>query len=408
MLDGIVSKQETAAPEEFSGRSDRVALLGFATDAATEATLREGLAGILQVPPDIRRANIRQAIVALQRGVAPSTLIVDLAGEAQPLAALEDLSQVVEPDVNVLVIGDRQDMDFYRRITRGLGVREYLFKPLTAEMVARHFGPTLGGRAETSSVLRGGRVITVIGARAGSGASTISANLAWSLGALANRHTLLLDPDLQTGTAALMLGMQATPALRAGLETPSRLDALYIGRAVQAASPRLDVLASEAALDENFTYCNGAAEILLDLLQRHYNFIVIDLPVGQSPFLRVLREHAHQSVIVLDPSLPAVRDTLRIFALSAGPRQVRRPLLVLNRAGAPGGLTTAQVTEALQIAPDIVIPYIGRRAREAELSGKPAVSARGPMRDAIAEIAMRAAAVRPAAVHRGFFGRIFR
>ena len=86
MLDGIVSKQETAAPEEFSGRSDRVALLGFATDAATEATLREGLAGILQVPPDIRRANIRQAIVALQRGVAPSTLIVDLAGEAQPLA----------------------------------------------------------------------------------------------------------------------------------------------------------------------------------------------------------------------------------------------------------------------------------------------------------------------------------
>jgi len=405
--DGLLGKTDAPAPEEFVGRSDRAVLLGFATDAATEATLREGLAGILPTAPDIRRANIRQAMTALQHGTAPTTLIIDVSGEAQPLGALEDLSQVVEPDVNVLVIGDRQDMDFYRRITRGLGVREYLFKPLTAEMVARHFGPALGGRSEPGNVLRGGRVIAVVGARAGSGASTVASNLAWYLGALANRHTLLLDADLQTGTAALMLGMQAGPALRAGLETPDRLDELYVGRAVQAASPRLDVLASEGPLDEHFRYCTGATETLLDLLQRRYNFIVVDLPIGNSPMLRVLREHAHQSIVVLDPSLPAIRDTLRIVALATGPRQVRRPLIVLNRAGTPGGFSKSQVEEALQMPADIIIPDIGRRAREAELSGKPAVAARGPMRDAIAEIALRTATVRPTAVRGRFLQRIF-
>jgi pilus assembly protein CpaE len=218
---------------------------------------------------------------------------------------------------------------------------------------------------------------------------------------------VLLDSDLQTGTAALMLGTRGTQALHAGLETPSRLDALYIDRAVQAASPRLDVLASEAALDDAFTYCEGGAEILMDLLQRHYNFIVIDLPLGQTALLRTFRAHAHQSVVVLDPSLPAIRDTLRILKLATGPRQVRRPLLVLNHAGAPGSLTTPEVAEALQLVPDIVIPYIGRRAREAEVSGKPVVSARGPMRDAVAEIALRAAAVHPSVVHRGFLSRVF-
>jgi pilus assembly protein CpaE len=299
-------------------------------------------------------------------------------------------------------------MDFYRRVTRGLGVREYLFKPLTVEMVARHFAPALSGRLESASALRGGRVLTVIGARPGVGASTIAANLAWYLGALASRHTLLLDPDLQTGTAALMVGVQATPALRAGLENPGRLDELYVGRAVQAAGPRLDVLATESALDEHFSYTTGAADRLIDMLQRRYNFIVIDLPVGHSPLLRELRERSHQSVIVLDSSLPAIRDTLRLLALPVGPRQVRRPLLVLNRAGVPGTLSKAQVEEALQLAPEIVIPDIGRHAREAELSGKPAISSRGSMRDAIAQIALSTAGVRPDMVRRGFLQRFFK
>src|SRR4051794_17850379 len=187
MPDGLPTNSRPDVPEEFSGRPDRIALLGFAADAATEMALREGLGSALRAEPEIRRGDIRQAIVALQHSPAPSTLIVDVAGETQPLAMLEDLAQVVEPDVTVLVVGDRQDMGFYRQITRGLGVREYLFKPLTTEMVARHFGTMLGGRDDTSGVLRGGRVLAVLGARPGVGASTLACNLAWYLGALENR-----------------------------------------------------------------------------------------------------------------------------------------------------------------------------------------------------------------------------
>jgi len=395
------------AIEETRGRSDGANVLGFANDAATEAILREGLADALQTVPEIRRANIRQAIIALQRGAAPSTLVVDISGEGQPLSALEDLAQVVKPDVTVLVIGDRQDMDFYRRITRGLGVREYLFKPLTTEMVARHFGTVLAGHVESSTVLRGGRVLAVIGTRAGVGASTIATNLAWHLGEQAKRHTVLVDPDLWTGTAALMLGVQATPALRNAMETPERLDELYIERAVQAAGPRLDVLASETSLDERLTYTAGAADRLIDLLTRRYNFIIIDLQIGQSQIAHEFRGSAHQSVVVLDPTLPAIRDTLRLLSQATASYRVSRPLLVLNRVGAPGSLTVAQVEDALQATPAVLIPDIGRRVREAELSGKPAASLTGPMQDAVAEIARRCAGVRAAETHRGFLAKIF-
>jgi pilus assembly protein CpaE len=396
------------APNDVGGRSDRATLLGFANDSVTETALREGLADLLRNPPEIRRADIRQAIFALQRSPAPTTLIVDVSGEDQPLSALEDLAQVVEPNVTVMVIGDRQDMDFYRRITHGLGVREYLFKPLTADMVARHFGTALAGRADNASVLRGGRVLAIVGCRAGVGASTIATNLAWYLGEQAKRNTVLLDPDLRTGTAALMLGVQPTPALRNAMETPTRLDDLYVDRAVQAAGPRLSVLASEMGLDERFIFTTGAAKRLVDLLQRRYNFVIIDLPVGHNEMLQELRKTTHQVIAVLDPTLPAIRDTLRLLAMPAGPHHVSRPLLVLNRAGMLGGLTAKQVEDALQTAPDLLIPDIGRRAREAELSGKPAASVRGPMLDAVTEIARRGASVRVLSPRRRLLSRFFR
>ena len=80
-------------------------------------------------------------------------------GRGRPLTALESLSDVVEPDVHVLLIGEFNDVNFYRHATRILGVKEYLFKPITRDMVARrsahHHEPL--APAET---LQGGRVVT--------------------------------------------------------------------------------------------------------------------------------------------------------------------------------------------------------------------------------------------------------
>ena len=124
-------------------------------------------------------------------------LIVDVSGEDQPLSALGELSDVVEPDVRVLVVGDREDLNFYRQMTHGLGVMEYLYQPLMRDMVARYFGPLVLRDAPLVEGVGGGRVVTVTGARGGTGASTIAANLAWHFGVEARRHTVLLDADLE-------------------------------------------------------------------------------------------------------------------------------------------------------------------------------------------------------------------
>ena len=69
----------------------------------------------------MRRGGVRAAIAAMQTAATPSILIVDVSGEEQPLELLSELAQVVEPDVCVLVLGEVDSVDFYRKITRGLG-----------------------------------------------------------------------------------------------------------------------------------------------------------------------------------------------------------------------------------------------------------------------------------------------
>jgi len=382
------------AADETAVRHDRAAVLAFIGDAETEAALREGLVEAVPQGIEMRRGNLRAAIGALQKMPTPHTLIVDVAGEDQPLAGLDELSSVVEPDVRVLVVGDRDDVNFYRQVTRGLGVVEYLYKPLARDMVARHFGPLVTRQAVAPDLIHGGRVITVTGVRGGAGASTLVANLAWHFGIEASRHTVLVDADLHRGDCAMLLGAKTGAGLRSALETPQRVDELFVERASQPVSDRLHVLAAEEKLTEQPAYAAEGAARLLEALRRRYNFVFVDAPFSQLPLHRDLLTLAHQRVLVMEPTLASARDALRLLALPNGPRQPRRAVLVLNRLNLPGGLSLGQVREALQLEPDVVIPDLPKVLGPAATLGQPAAAGRGGFRKGLLTLAREVAYVR--------------
>ena len=380
--------------EVATGRPDRAPLVAFVADPASETALREGLADAAPFGLEVRRATIRQAIAALQKMPTPRVVIVDISGEDQPVSALVDLSDVVEPDVRVLVIGDREDTNFYRQITRGLGALEYLYKPLTRAMVARHFGGWVGGGRPAPEVVHGGRVISVTGCRGGAGATTIATNLAWHFAQDVRRHTLLLDPNLHTGDAALLLGAKSGNGLRTALESPQRIDELFIERTAQPAGDRLFVMASEEKLTDHPVLGDDAVRLLLAIVRKRYNFIIVDAALQSTPMHRDFLDCSHQRVIVAEPTLSGVRDTLRLVSLPNGPSQARRPILILNRVGQPGTLTRRQVEDAISAKIDVVIPFLPRLTRNAALVGQPAAATKGPFRTAILELAREAAFTR--------------
>ncbi len=381
-------------------RHDRPILVSYAIDADTETALREGLAEAVAGTLDIRRGGIRAAAAAMRKSVTPRTFIIDIGNEAQPLSALSSLAEVLEPDVQVLVIGDRNDLDFYRQITRGLGCVDYLPKPLSRDMVLRHFAPLVTGQGAAHGATRGGHFLSVTGVRGGVGATTVAAYLAWHFAVDRRQHTALLDADLHHGNTAMLLGVRVTGGLRTAMEAPARVDELFIERSAQIldsnpAADRLSVLASEERLSEPLFYERGAAAQLMQMMQRRYAVIVGDVPLRQDPHILDLARAAHRHILVMEPSLVSIRDTLRVLTMprlsSQSQGQGQRPIIVLNRADQPGGLTRSQVAEGLGILPDVTIPAMPKQLGLAATLGLPQAALKGKFREGILELAGYAA-----------------
>jgi pilus assembly protein CpaE len=376
----------------LDSRHDRPSLVGFIVDAKSEEVVRDGLSDLTTETLDLRRGGIRAAIAAMQKQATPKVLVVDVSGEEQPLSALGDLANVVEPDVCVLVIGDIDHVDFYREVTRSMGASEYLAKPLTRDSVTRHFGTFMSGQVRSApGAPKGGRAVSITGVRGGVGTTTIAVNLSWNFGVWMRRHTVLVDPDIHLGAAAFLLNIQPSVGLRMALESPERIDALLAERAAQPAAERLHVLASEEKMAVPANHAPGAAAHLIEALRRRYNFIVADVPFAPVQLYHDLLNLVDQRVLVMEPTLAAVRDTVRLLGFPKSGAQEQRPIVVLNRVGLPGGLTRRQVEDALKMKVDVAIPDLPRQVGQAATMGEPAmgksVAFRSGMRELTALVA---------------------
>ncbi len=369
-------------------RASRIPLVAYARDRDTLAKLTEALAGALGPDAVFRMGGVNEMREGLRHQERPmAALIVDVAGEANPIGVLEELAMYVEPGTRVFVIGDNETVEFYRHITRGLGVLEYLCKPLNREVVARIFLPGMLNRSPAQSHSRGGRVVTVTGVRGGVGATTVAVNLSTQLADRSRNHTLLFDADLHGGTAALMLQGVTGGGLRTALENPARVDPLFAERASPAVTERLNLIAAEENLDALINPPEGAARHLVTVMCERYNFIVVDLPRFASLLNHEIRDLAHMRVLVMDATLASLRDMLRFLALPRGPNQASRPIVVLNRIGAPGSLKPSLIAKTLEENVDVTIGWLPKQLPIAATLGKPAVRSRGAFQTAMEKLA---------------------
>jgi len=375
-----------AAPKPVAPRREK--FIGFVKDEPSATILHQALASSFPQGNHFHIVDFRASLTMLAAMTTPEIVLVDVSGEDQPLNAMMDLAEVVEAGTVVLAIGETHNVNFYRTVTKGMGVREYLAKPLTVESVQRNFLElTKAELAASAAAPRGGRMIAVTGVRGGVGTTTIASNLAWMIGTEMHRHTVLLDADLHMGTAALGLNVKHDKGLAIALEAPDRVDQLLIERSTQAAGERLHVLAAMETLTKDIAYNKRGAGTLVQALRARYNFVVADAGARLTPFARDLLYTAHQRLIVLDPSLLAIRNLERLLRMPSGPLQAPRPLLALNMAGTTAGLTQAFMEQTLGVRFDAVIPELPRVVPKAAKFGQPAAETKGPFRAAMQRLA---------------------
>jgi pilus assembly protein CpaE len=301
-------------------------------------------------------------------------------------------------------MGERNDVGLFRELIAG-GVSDYLVKPITPELIQNALGKAVDGPAQQSHATianKLGRLVAVVGARGGVGATTIAVNTAWHLSSEMKRRVALLDLDLQAGTTALYLDVDPSHGLREAIEDPNRIDSLFIERVATKVNDRLVILSGEEPLDAPVTMDVAGVQGLINELRQQFHYVVVDLPRAFSPATHHILENASQVVVVTDLTLPAVRETARIMQLttSSGARASR--IVVANKVGEyRSGLVTReefvrQTTQAI----DHEIPFEPKAAIEAVLNGVPVVQANGVLATSLQDLADRLSG-RPKAAPRG-------
>jgi pilus assembly protein CpaE len=363
----------------------RLPLLAFVTDAATETAVVEGAATLGMAPFRVLRGGIDKAIQHLASERSPGVLVVDISGEDFPVSRVFDLADVCEPAVPVIAVGNSNDVVLYRNLIQA-GVTEYIFKPVTPQLLAR--AVTDRPEQRTAISRKAGKLVACVGARGGVGTTAIATGLAWHLADRQNRRVALADLDLQHGNCALALNLKTTPGWREALANPVRVDPVFLDRVAAKHGERLAVLSCEESLRDDFDIAEEAVRTSISVLLGQHHAVIVDVPRIAAPPYRWVLDNADYRVIVADQTLQSARDATRLRA--ALPETIdHRNLLVINRAGEAGrrAVPIREMESTLGLRPSLVIPYEPVAFAKAVNAGQSPAAGRGRFPNGIAALA---------------------
>jgi len=347
----------------------------FVCDDQTADALRPVAIEMGWAPEKVHKGGLRNAVQTLAVSASPHILFVDMSESGDPLNDINALAEVCEPGTVVIASGQVNDVRLYRDLVAS-GIQDYILKPFSADQAREAFAHaqlTLSGpRAPDHVADRPHLMTAVIGVRGGVGASTIASSLGWLLGESEGRSTALLDLDIHFGTGALAFDVEPGRGLTDAIENPSRIDGLFIERAMVKATEKLSVLSAEAPLNQPLLTDGSAFYQLQEELKAAFEATVLDLPrhmLIQHPHLL----HDTQAVVlVTELTLAAARDTIRMLSWLKANAPTATVTVVANRVvSSAGEISRKEFEDSIERKIDLVVPYDLKLFTQAAKLGKP-------------------------------------
>lgn len=378
------------ASEEVIAPLPRITLQAFCETPAVAATMQTAVADrrMDKAHARVQMGGPAAAVEAFRAAPTPNIIVLETVSDPATLIShLEALSESCDAGTKVVVIGHVNDVQLYRDLIRR-GVSEYLIAPLDTLDVLR----TLSELYVAPEARNLGRVIAVMGAKGGVGASTIAHNISWAIARNLDASTVIVDLDIAYGTAGLNFNQDPPQGIAEAVFAPERLDSALLDRLLSRCSDNLALLAAPAVLDRTIDIGEDALEQLLDLLRASVPCIVLDVPHQWSHWVRRTLLGADEIVIVAEPELASLRNAKNLVDLSRSARpndSVAR--LVLNKVGMPKRpeINASEFAKALGVEVLCSIPFdaqlFGTAANNGQMIAE--VQATGKAAEAFTQIA---------------------
>jgi pilus assembly protein CpaE len=352
-------KTEVAPPpvEDHIAPAPRVSVQAFCETVETAAAVQS--AGedrrLGKAHLKIQMGGMAAAVEAYRASPTPNVIVLETDGRTDILAGLDHLATVCDSGTRVIVIGRVNDVGLYRELVRR-GVSDYVIAPVTAIDVVRSIC-NLFSAPEAKAV---GRIVAVVGAKGGVGASTIAHNVAWAIARDLAMDSVVADLDLAFGTAGLDYNQDPPQGIADAVFSPDRVDTAFMDRLLSKCTDHLSLLAAPATLDRVYDFGEEAFDAIFDTLRSTMPCIVLDVPHQWAGWTKRALMSADDILIVAAPDLANLRNTKNIFDLLKAARpNDRAPLYCLNQVGVPKRpeINAGEFAKAIESQPIVTIPF---------------------------------------------------
>ncbi|MDF0584326.1 AAA family ATPase [Bradyrhizobium yuanmingense] len=344
-------------PEEHIAPVPRISVQAF---CETEQTLKAVTAAgqdrrLAKAHLSAKDGGLAAAIEAYESMPTPNVIVIESDGTRDILEGLDDLAGVCDPGTRVVVIGSPSDTAPYRELVRR-GVNDYVVGPVETIDVVR----SICSLFSASEAIITGRVIAVVGAKGGVGASTVAHNLAWTIARDLSLDSVVIDLDLAFGTAGLDYNQDPVQGIANAVLSQDRPDTALMERLLAKCTDRLSLLAAPATLDRVYDFGAEAFDAVFDTLRMTTPCIVLDVPHQWSGWTRRALVNADDIVIVAEPDLANLRNTKNMLSvLKAARPNDRPPLYCLNQVGMHkrAEIEVKAFAKTMESQPITVIPF---------------------------------------------------
>jgi len=363
-------------PESVRMNALSVVLLGL--NDARRKTLTAAFAG---TQAQVVRAAVMPGLDALPQLLEPEcdVLIVDLNEDSERGLDVVEAACELAPPITVMVYASLTDSDLLVRCMRA-GAREFLSDPLSPVAVTDALIHASVRRDEFKRQKKTlGRCLTFVGAKGGSGVTTVASNFAVALAKESGQSVILLDLDLRLGDAALNLGLSSEFSALDALENENRLDSELVSKLLVRHESGVQVL---AAPDEHnsFQPAKSAVMKLLHILRSDFMWVVVDAGTRYNGYGQSLFDVAEKIYLVTQVSVTELRNSNRFIGAFFKGAAARKLDVVLNRfATHVGEIDQESITKALTVSPAWKIPSDFLAVRAAQNTATALVLKDGPV-----------------------------
>jgi pilus assembly protein CpaE len=357
-IDGTAQGDALPTREEHIAPAPRISIQAFCesvdTAAAVQAAGEDRRLGKAHLK--IQMGGLAAAMEAYRAAPTPNVILLEFEGRpGDVLTGLDTLAEVCDAGTRVIVIGRHNDVVLYRELVRR-GVSDYLIQPVGTLDVVR----SVCGLFSSPDAKPVGRVIAVVGAKGGVGASTISHNIGWAIARDLSLDAVVTDLDLAFGTAGLDFNQDPPQGIADAVFSPERVDTAFVDRLLSKCSDNLSLLAAPATLDRVYDFGADAFDAIFDTLRSTVPCIVLDMPHQWTGWAQRTLLSADDILIVAAPDLANLRNAKNMVDLLKSMRpNDHRPFYLLNQVGIPKRpeIKPADFAKALNDKPAAIIPF---------------------------------------------------